>query len=228
MRKLQATLLLIAFGLTTWLLIDSGRVYRFSRQGTMDPQALDGKYDVRKQAAYFDNQQVVVPPFLEDKKQQQAVLGVSDALKRIEVDLSRQRIYAFEGDNKVYDFTISSGKPWWATPTGAFRIWIKLRYTKMEGGSKALGTYYYLPNVPYVMYFFNENVPKWRGYGLHGTYWHNNFGHPMSHGCVNLRTEDVAQLYYWAMPDLQGKSSIYATEDNPGTQIIIYGETPRG
>jgi lipoprotein-anchoring transpeptidase ErfK/SrfK len=45
--------------------------------------------------------------------------------------------------------------------------------------------------VPYVMYFFE-------GYGLHGTYWHNNFGHPMSHGCVNLRTPDAKWFYNWA------------------------------
>lgn len=53
------------------------------------------------------------------------------------------------------------------------------------------GPGYYLPDVPYVMYFY-------RGYGLHGTYWHNNFGVPMSHGCVNLRTEDAAWLFDWA------------------------------
>ena len=50
---------------------------------------------------------------------------------------------------------------------------------------------YDLPNVPYVMYFY-------RGYGLHGTYWHNNFGTPMSHGCVNLTLADAKWLYEWA------------------------------
>ncbi|MGE5251028.1 MAG: L,D-transpeptidase, partial [Bacteroidota bacterium] len=49
----------------------------------------------------------------------------------------------------------------------------------------------YLPNVPYTMYFY-------KGYGLHGTYWHNNFGTPMSHGCVNLRIEDSKWLYNFA------------------------------
>ena len=61
----------------------------------------------------------------------------------------------------------------------------------MAGGSKALGTYYYLPNVPCTMYFY-------KGYGLHGTYWHNNFGHPMSHGCVNMKTEEACTLFDWA------------------------------
>jgi len=50
------------------------------------------------------------------------------------------------------------------------------------------GPGYYLSDVPYIMYFYD-------GYGLHGTYWHSNFGTPMSHGCVNLRTEDAGWLY---------------------------------
>jgi lipoprotein-anchoring transpeptidase ErfK/SrfK len=53
------------------------------------------------------------------------------------------------------------------------------------------GPGYYLPGVPYTMYFY-------KGYGLHGTYWHSNFGTPMSHGCVNLKTEDAGWLYNWA------------------------------
>ena len=76
------------------------------------------------------------------------------------------------------------------------------------------------------MYFANDEVPAWRGFGLHGTYWHSNFGHPMSHGCINMKTEEAAQIYYWANPDLKNKKSINATEDNPGTPIIIYGKSP--
>lgn len=153
------------------------------------------------------------------------VLGDSTENKRIEVDLTNQRLYAFEGDRKVYDFLVSTGK-WGRTPTGTFRIWTKLRYTKMEGGSKALNTYYYLPNVPYTMFFANDEVPSWRGYGIHGTYWHNNFGHPMSHGCINMKTEEVEKIFYWANPTLGGKASIRATADNPGTVVVIYGTAP--
>lgn len=151
------------------------------------------------------------------------VLSHSQGVKRIEVDLTNQRIYAYEGNNKIYDFIISSGLYDW-TPRGDFRIWIKLKYTKMSGGSQALGTYYYLPNVPYVMYFANEDIPRWRGFGLHGTYWHNDFGRPKSHGCINLRTQDAEQLYYWAEPHLNNKNSIKVAQDNPGTLITIYGK----
>lgn len=153
------------------------------------------------------------------------VLGETTGGKRIEVDLTHQRVYAFEGENKVFDFPTSTGK-WYPTPTGEFRIWVKLRYTKMEGGNPADNTYYYLPNVPYVMFFANNKIAKSRGFGLHGTYWHNNFGHPMSHGCVNMRTEDVAQLYTWAEPTTGGNTT-YATADNPGTRLVIYGQAPR-
>jgi len=160
---------------------------------------------------------------LADKPTDTKVLGQKTGNKRIEIDLTNQRLYAFENDQKIYDFLISSGLYDW-TPRGNFRIWIKLRYTKMAGGNKALGTYYYLPNVPYTMYFYNDQVPAWRGFGLHGTYWHNDFGRPKSHGCVNLRTEDAEKLFYWAEPQLNGKSSIRASSDNPGTEIVIYGK----
>ena len=103
----------------------------------------------------------------------------------IDVNLSQQRVYAYEGDTVVNSFLVSTGT--WQTPTvtGKYKIWIKLRYTDMSGPG------YYLPNVPYTMYFY-------KGYGLHGTYWHNNFGTPMSHGCVNLSIPDAAWLYDFA------------------------------
>ncbi|MBI5465434.1 L,D-transpeptidase [Candidatus Gottesmanbacteria bacterium] len=135
--------------------------------------------------------------------------------KWVEIDLSEQKLYAHEGDKIVYTFLISSGK-WAPTPKGEFRIWIKLRYSSMHGGNKEDGTYYYLPNVPYVMYFYN-------GYGLHGTYWHNNFGTPMSHGCVNLSIPDAEKLYEWINPVVPaGKSVVLPTKDTPGTRVIIH------
>lgn len=117
------------------------------------------------------------------------ILG-SESDRWIEIDLSDQRLSAWEGGNKVYSYLVSTGK-WAATPTGDFKIWTKLAKTTMSGGSKALGTYYYLPNVPCTMYFY-------KGYGIHGTYWHNNFGQPMSHGCVNMKTEEACTLFSWA------------------------------
>jgi lipoprotein-anchoring transpeptidase ErfK/SrfK len=91
----------------------------------------------------------------------------------------------------------------------------------MEGGSG--NYYYYLPNVPYVMFFENAQVPGWKGYGLHGTYWHNDFGNQRSHGCVNLPTPIAERLYYWTTPTLpESRSVVYSNEGNPGTRIVIH------
>jgi len=105
--------------------------------------------------------------------------------KWIEVVLSQQLLLAHEGERVVYRTLVSTGTASHPTVRGTFRIYVKYRRALMQGSG------YYLPNVPYVMYFY-------RGYGLHGTYWHNNFGHPMSHGCVNLKTAAAAWLYNWA------------------------------
>jgi lipoprotein-anchoring transpeptidase ErfK/SrfK len=103
----------------------------------------------------------------------------------IDVNLSQQRLYAYAGDTLMNSFVVSTGT--WQTPTvtGKFKIWIKVRSQAMTGPG------YYLPDVPYVMYFYKD-------YGLHGTYWHNNFGTPMSHGCVNLTIPDAEWLYNFA------------------------------
>ncbi|MFH0864137.1 MAG: L,D-transpeptidase [Candidatus Gottesmanbacteria bacterium] len=145
------------------------------------------------------------------------VLGVVQAQgeKWIEIDLSDQKLYAHEGDNIVYTFLVSTGK-WGATPIGDFRIWVKLRYSTMSGGDKSIGTYYYLPNVPYVMFFHNA-------FALHGTYWHNNFGTPMSHGCVNLSTIDAGKLYYWTDPPVEPEKSVFhPTKEFPGTRVVVH------
>lgn len=153
---------------------------------------------------------------------QNKVLGETSGTKHISVDLAKQRLYAHEGDKKVFEFPVSTGK-WGRTPTGDYKIWIKLRFTRMTGGSG--NDYYDLPNVPYVMFFYNNEVSKSRGFSLHGAYWHNNFGYPMSHGCVNIRPEDAAKLYQWADPVAEGNIT-YATDKNPGTSVTIYGEPP--
>jgi hypothetical protein len=103
----------------------------------------------------------------------------------IDVDLSQQMLYAYEGNTIVASFLVSTGVPAYPTVTGQYHIYIKLVSTLMAGPG------YYLPDVPYTMYFY-------KGYGIHGTYWHNNFGHPMSHGCVNMYTPDAEWLFYWA------------------------------
>jgi hypothetical protein len=93
----------------------------------------------------------------------------------------------------------------------------------MSGGEGA--DYYYLPNVPFVMFFSNDKVAASRGFSLHGTYWHDNFGHAMSHGCVNMRTIDAQKLYEWVSPQTTGNTTL-ASDTNPGTVVTIYGKAP--
>jgi lipoprotein-anchoring transpeptidase ErfK/SrfK/vancomycin resistance protein YoaR len=112
--------------------------------------------------------------------------------KWIAVNVTAQTIVAYEGDWPVFSGRVSTGLPRTPTPVGTFRVFLKLLADDMQGGSYALGDYYYLPKVPYVMYFADG------GYAIHGTYWHNNFGNPMSHGCVNLPTDNARWMYEWA------------------------------
>ena len=111
--------------------------------------------------------------------------------KWIDVNLSTQTLRAYEGNSVVYTARVSTGLARYPTPAGTFRIQRKYRYDDMTGGSHARGDYYYLPNVPYCMYYY-------AGYSLHGTFWHNNFGTPMSHGCTNLSIPDAGWLFNWA------------------------------
>jgi LysM repeat protein len=104
--------------------------------------------------------------------------------KWIDINLSKQRLTAYQGNTPVFSALISGGLPRTPTVVGRFKINTKLTSTRMRGPG------YDLPNVPYTMYFY-------KGYAIHGTYWHNNFGRPMSHGCVNMRTSDAAWLFNW-------------------------------
>jgi lipoprotein-anchoring transpeptidase ErfK/SrfK len=108
--------------------------------------------------------------------------GVEKGEIWIDVDLTNQQVRVYKGKNLLNTFIASTGT--WRTPTvsGQYRVYVKYVAADMAGPG------YYLPSVPYVMYFY-------KGYSIHGTYWHNNFGTPMSHGCVNLRTNDAEWVY---------------------------------
>jgi lipoprotein-anchoring transpeptidase ErfK/SrfK len=130
--------------------------------------------------------------------------------KWIEVDLSEQWLRAYEGTEVVFEAQISSGRRNTPTVTGKFRIVRKLEAQLMTGPG------YYLPNVPYVQYFY-------AAYALHGAYWHNKFGTPTSHGCVNLKHDDAKWLYHWTDPVVpDGGRTVNATSANLGTWVLIH------
>jgi hypothetical protein len=111
--------------------------------------------------------------------------GVGAGERWIDVDLTNQRTFAYEGSTLVNSFVVSTGTWQHPTVTGTYKVYVKYRYADMRGPG------YYLADVPYVMYFY-------QGYGLHGTYWHHNFGTPMSHGCINLTIGEAGWLFDWA------------------------------
>jgi hypothetical protein len=139
-----------------------------------------------------------------------------DEDKWIRVDLSEQTVIVYEGKTPLRGFIISSGLPRTPTVTGTFRIHTKVRSQLMTGGSRALGNYYYLTNVQWVQYFYED-------YSFHGTYWHNKFGQPMSHGCLNMTNADAKWLFDWAGPEWDGKTIWYpSSRKNPGTLVIVH------
>jgi lipoprotein-anchoring transpeptidase ErfK/SrfK len=100
----------------------------------------------------------------------------------IEVNLRTQTLYAYRGNQIINAFLISSGTSAFPTVTGTYQIYAKYSQYTMRGPD------YDIPDVPYTMFFY-------KGYSIHGTYWHNNFGTPMSRGCVNMNTEEAAWIY---------------------------------
>ena len=124
--------------------------------------------------------------------------------KRIEVNLTTQTVTAYEEDEEVFKTTVSSGIPGGprdgsglktTTPQGEFRILDKMPAKHMgDGNLFADADDYELPGVPWTLFF----TPQ--GHAFHGTYWHENFGVPMSHGCINMRTEEAKWLFRWALP----------------------------
>lgn len=111
----------------------------------------------------------------------------ADGKRRIEINLTDQTLTAWQGDVVVMFTSISSGKSGTPTVTGSYRIGAKYESQTMMGED------YYLPDVPWVMYFHGS-------YAIHGTYWHNAFGVPTSHGCINMRIGEAQALYEWALP----------------------------
>jgi len=130
-----------------------------------------------------------LPAYSEDLFVAPKVVTGNGGERWIDVNLTTQYLIAWEGDVAVNQTYVSTGRPGFDTPPGTYHILTKLLSQTMEGVIG--GEYYNVPNVPWVQYFTNY------GHALHGTYWHNNFGNTMSHGCVNLPMDFAEWLYGW-------------------------------
>jgi hypothetical protein len=117
--------------------------------------------------------------------------GVEDN-RWISINLYEQTLMVYEDGQLVYATLVSSGlKGWWTQP-GVFQVYTKLDGDRMMGAFEAdRSDYYYLEDVPWTLYYDKARA-------LHGAYWHNGFGYPRSHGCVNLSLIDAHWLYNWS------------------------------
>ncbi len=145
--------------------------------------------------------------------------------KRVEVNLDYQTLSCYEGETEVYYCLISSGGKWdsegnqvdkWSTPVGPHPIWRKLVSIHMQGGSTGAG--YDLPGIAWTSLFSGDGV------AIHSTFWHNDFGVPRSHGCVNTRPEDAKWIFRWTLPEVSADPGD-VTVSMPGGTIIKVVET---
>ena len=114
--------------------------------------------------------------------------NVGDEERWVDVNLTLQTLTAYEGQSPVMQTLISSGRPPYYTVTGQFRVYYRLEEQTMDG--RRLGFDYVTPGVPFVQYFYGD-------FAIHGATWHNDFGTPVSHGCVNVTPTDAEWLYNW-------------------------------
>jgi lipoprotein-anchoring transpeptidase ErfK/SrfK len=123
--------------------------------------------------------------------------------KRIDVDIRKQVVVAYENDTEVWRARCATGAYFrqddgtvqdYTTTPGDHRIFLKTPSRRMSGGREGEGDFYDLPGIPWVAYFTTSRI------AFHGAYWHNDFGIPRSHGCVNLLPEDAQWVYRWTLP----------------------------
>lgn len=137
--------------------------------------------------------------------------------KKLVISLSQQSLTAYIGDNPINTIRISTGirleEGGFATPKGAYRITRKRPCRHMFAPPSEFGRGFDLPGVPWVCYFTGDGI------AFHGTYWHNNFGAPMSHGCINLSPQAAKWVYRWTTPTVPADQYYYSA--NEGTRVEV-------
>jgi hypothetical protein len=134
--------------------------------------------------------------------------------KLIVVESETQMVTAFEGDKLVFSNRCSSGAKGTETPIGEFRTYHKGPAVHMTNQGDALENIYNLPGVPWCSFFTGA------GHAFHGTYWHNDYGRPRSHGCVNLTPEQAKFIYRWTLPNVPADAD-YIHLPGEGTRVQV-------
>jgi hypothetical protein len=149
-------------------------------------------------------------------------LSPESADKLVVVDLSRQTLSCMEGSREVYFCRVATGpkitskaKPGgeWATPLGKHTIWRKLISVHMTGGTTGGG--YDLAGIGWTTLFASK------GMAIHSTFWHNSFGIPQSHGCVNCRPEDARWIFRWTNPNVAAEPGDITISGQESTKVLI-------
>lgn len=120
--------------------------------------------------------------------------GVGPQDPWIDVDVAEQVLVAYRGAAPVFATLVSTGRSD-RTPLGTYRVWVKLAATDMRSGPRESGRPYQLWDVPWTVFFKGD-------FALHGTYWHDRFGHRKSAGCVNLSPRDARFVFGFVAPAL--------------------------
>ena len=139
---------------------------------------------------------------------------VPNESKLIVIDLQTQMVTAFEGEKLVFSQRCSSGAEGTETPRGEFRTYHKGPAVHMTNQGDAIENIYNLPGVPWCSFFTGA------GHALHGAYWHNDYGRPRSHGCVNLPSEAAKFIYRWSMPVVPADAD-YIHMPGEGTRVQV-------
>jgi lipoprotein-anchoring transpeptidase ErfK/SrfK len=149
---------------------------------------------------------------------------VDPADKKIIVNLAEQRVHAFEKDQEVFTSRTATGaifpdlgdKGDFSTPRGTYYVFRKTPSQHMYGGRAGDSDYFDLPGIPWVSYFIGNGI------AFHGTYWHNDYGVPRSHGCVNLPSAKAYWIWRWTMPESDPVER-YTMNYTPtgGTRVLV-------
>lgn len=165
----------------TWLKLDPGEDIRYPERVTSDWYVAADTVEL----------------FYDDGIHTTSVGEHASTTKRIDVNLSSQTLVAYDGDSIFMRERISTGLDLTPTPRGTFTVFRMTPSRYMQGPIPEVSDQYYdLPGVPWNLYFTAE------GAVIHGAYWHDHFGEPWSHGCINLPPEKAKELYLWAVPGM--------------------------
>lgn len=138
--------------------------------------------------------------------------GTGSSEKWFDIDLDEQVLVAYEGERPVYATLVSTGKYGHSTPALVSRIATKHERTTMTSSKNEI---YSVADVPWTMFYD-------KSFALHTAYWHDGFGKPRSHGCVNLAPRDARLLYHWSSPDIPpGWVTVYGNVENPGSLVRV-------